>query len=222
MKALAFDQATARTGWAVGDENTDPRALRAAQSNHALFGTIKAPKREDFGERLAIIWREVNELIVQHEPEVIGYEEPFFPMQGRGGFKPKERYTPAAGFLAPSIDANPEGHDESSARFNPETLKQLQMVKGLIITTAALRGIPCFGCTPAQWRKTFLGYGRAPKGSSDDYMKQAVMRHCRSLGYEVTTSDPADAIGILHHLLHGPEASQRRQGDLLSMAGAKL
>lgn len=217
MKALAFDQATAKTGWAIGDERSDPR-----QGNPALFGTIRAPKREEFAERLAIIWREVNGLIVQHEPEIIAYEEPYFPYQGAGSGNGRPgAFTPASGFLNAEINQN---QDDAAERghTSPETLKQLQMVKGLIITIAALRGIPCFGAPPSTWRKTFLGYGRAPKGSDKDHMKAAVMRRCHMLGYEVRSSDPADALGLLFHTLHGPEAMARKQGDLLSMAGGSL
>jgi Holliday junction resolvasome RuvABC endonuclease subunit len=217
MKALAFDQATAKTGWAIGDERSDPR-----QDRPALFGTIKAPKRDEFGERLAIIWREANALIVEHQPEIIAYEEPYFPFQGAGSGSHKPgHYTPASGFLGAEVS---QSQDDAAERghTSPETLKQLQMVKGLIITIAALRGIPCYGAPPSTWRKTFLGYGRAPKGSDKDHMKHAVMRRCAALGYDVRSSDPADALGLLYHTLHGPEASARKQGDLLSMAGAGL
>ena len=215
MKVLSFDQATATTGWAFGDENSSNRD--GANSRYS-FGTIKAPKRDDFGERLAIIWRSVHSLVTQFHPEMIAYEEPYFPMQGAGGFKPKQAFRPASGFLPAEVDQQQDEHADKS-RFNPETLKQLQMVKGILITQAALHGIPVFGCTPSQWRVTVLGFGRAPKDAPADYMKKAVLRKLQSMGFEVTSHDASDAIGILIHALHGKEAAARKQGSLLDLAG---
>lgn len=219
MKALTFDQAMSVTGWAVGDENSSPRP---GESNRVYFGTIKAPKREDVGERLAHIWREATLLIEEHKPDIIGYEEPFFPIQGRGGPQQKQKFVPASGFLPAQIDQDQDHEGGGGSRFNPEMLKQLQMVKGIIVTMAALRGIPVEPCTSSQWRVTVLGYGRKPKGESEDFMKKAVRRRMQALGFDVDSYDAADALGILYHTLHGKKAMERKQGDLLSMAGAKL
>lgn len=218
MKALCFDQATATTGYAIGDENS---SHRMDSNNRYYFGTIKAPKRDNFGERLKIIGESAIELIETHNPDVIGYEEPYFPIQGAGGGGPRKGFTPRAGFLPAEI-APDQGHDEERSRFNPETLKQLQMVKGIIIYEAARRGIPALGCTPSQWRVTLLGYGRKPKGAEDNFMKQAVRQRLRAMGFDVDSFDAADALGILYHTLHGKEAAQRKQGNLLDMAGGLL
>lgn len=216
MKVLAFDQATATTGWAFGDENS---SNREDTNNRYSFGTIKAPKRDDFGERLALIWRSIHQLITQLGPEMIAYEEPYFPMQGAGGFKQKQAFRPAQGFLPAEVSQDQADDHGEKSRFNPETLKQLQMVKGILITQAALHGIPVFGCTPSQWRVTVLGFGRAPKGADADYMKKTVMRKLQAMGFEVTSQDASDAIGILIHALHGKEAAARKQGSLLDLAG---
>lgn len=215
MRVLSFDQATATTGWAFGNEDS---TTRENSNNRYSFGTIKAPKRDEFGERLAAIWRAIHHLITTLQPDAIGYEEPYFPMQGAGGFKTKTAFKPAQGFLPAEVDQHQDEHAEK-ARFNPETLKQLQMVKGILITQAALHGIPVYGCTPSQWRVTVLGYGRAPKGAEGDYMKKAVLRKLQTMGFEVTSHDASDAIGILIHTLHGKQAAARKQGDLLDLAG---
>lgn len=221
MKVLAFDQATSTTGWAIGTENSNPRANDRESRYH--YGVIKAPKREEFGERLAYIWREITILVEGHQPELIAYEEPFFPIQGQGGAKQKQHFRPASGFLPAEVSQDQGSEHGEKSRFNPETLKQLQMVKGIIITFAALRGIPVAGCTPSQWRKTVLGYGRKPNNESDDYMKRAVKQHFQRLGFDVAgPHDVTDALGVLYHTLHGPEAAARKQGDLLSMARSTL
>lgn len=223
-RALTFDQATAATGWCFGTENSEIRPKPGSNDSYR-YGVIKTPKRDVTGERLAILWREALGLIEEFEPDIIGYEEPFFPMQGQGSFKQKQRYQPSRGFLPGGAIPEADGEeDESPHRFNPETLKQLQMVKGLIITMAALKGVPAVGCTPSQWRATCLGYGRRPKGESEDYMKRAVRAHFLRLGFDIEGMpfDVSDAIGITWHTLHGKQAMERKQGDLLSMAGGLL
>lgn len=215
MRVLALDQATATTGWAFGTENS---SNRDGANDRYSFGTIKAPKREEFGERLKAIGDALEAMIHEAMPDMLAYEEPYFPIQGAGGFKPKQSFRPAQGFLAAEVDQDQSDHQEKS-KFNPETLKQLQMVKGLVLYLGAKHGIPVFGCTPSQWRVTVLGYGRAPKGSESDYMKKAVLRKLQSMGFEVTSHDASDAIGILIHALHGKEAAARKQGSLLDLAG---
>lgn len=214
--ALSFDQSTTFTGWAFADENGDPR-----QGSNSPFhsGVIAAPKRDDMGERLAHIFREADKLIDRFEPDIIGYEEPYFPHQGAGGGKAKVKKGKGGGFIPATAEEKAAqeakaDHGEKS-RFNPEMLKKLQMVKGVIITLAALRGIPTAPCTPSQWRKTFLGYGRAPQGEADDFMKRMARDQAKRLGHDSNSFDECDAIGIHYHTLHGPSALVRRQGDLL-------
>lgn len=216
MKALCFDQATTATGWAVGDEHSSPRR-DPGNNNRSFSGVIRAPKREEFGERLAFIYRQAMFLIDEHSPDIIGFEEPYFPHQGGGGGKPKFK----GGKGAAPAQADADGHEEKS-RFNPDMLKKLQMVKGIVITVAALRGLPVAPCTPAQWRVTFLGYGRKPDGEAEDFMKRQAKQRAHALGWEPGSFDEADAIGILYHTLHGKQAQARKQGDLLSMAGGGL
>lgn len=218
VKALCFDQSTTNTGWAAGDENGSPKP----GSNSPLYsGVIQTPKREEFGERLAFIYRQAMILVETHKPDIIGFEEPYFPHQGAGGGKPKYR---KGGGQSEFIHQEPEeeGPKDGGSRFNPDMLKKLQMVKGIIITVAALRSLPVAPCHPSQWRVTFLGYGRKPQGEAEDYMKRAVKRRAEQLGHAPSGYDEADAIGILYHTLHGKQAMARTQGDLLSMAGSSL
>lgn len=220
MRALCFDQSTTATGWAYGDEHADPRP---GSNSPFHSGVIKIPKRDEFGERLAFLHRAAEDLIDKFQPEIIGYEEPYFPHQGAGGGKPKERYKGRSGFISPEMEAEEGDAEEAGkSRFNPDMLKKLQMVKGVIITLAALYSIPVAPCTPSQWRVTFLGYGRRPKGEADDFMKHAARRRARSLGHEATSFDECDAIGIHYHTLHGKQALGRMQGDLLGQIAGNL
>lgn len=217
-RVLAFDQSMSSTGWAMGSETS---STDATSSNPYHYGVIKTPKRDDVGERLAILWREAEGLIDRFDPELICVEEPYFPIQGRGGIKQKGRFVPAAGFL--SAEVSEEAEDKNGGQISAETLKQLQMVKGIIVTLAALKGIPTVSCTPSQWRKTVLGYGRKPKGESDKFMKVAVKRHFMMMGFNIKGPDDiSDALGILFHCLHGKEAMERKQGNLLDMARGSL
>lgn len=213
-KALCYDQATTVTGWCFGTEKSDPRP---GNENSYQHGLVKVPKRDEFGERLAHLWRAIAGHIEKFEPDVIGYEEPFFPMQGAGGLKPKQAFQPATGFLPAHVDQE-QGDEDGGSRFNPDMLKKLQMVKGVIITQAALRGIPVLGCTSSQWRATFIGMGRAPKGETQAFMKKAVLAHAQRLGFDVVDDNESDAIGICWHTLHGKEAAARSQGNLFDMA----
>lgn len=218
MRILSFDQATGTTGWATGSTTDDPRGSYE-------FGSIKTPKRDQFGERLAIVFDIGAKLIEKYKPDMIYYEEPYQPPPVvRGSFgKPKSGFIPAEGFLPAEIHA--EGAQRGN-QVNMDTLNKLQMVKGCIITLAALYGIPTEGTTPAHWRKTLLGMGRIPDGvpaaERDKWFKRAVRDHFSRLGYETKSDDESDALGILYHGLFGPEAAQRAQGDLLGMVKRKL
>lgn len=212
-KALTFDQSITNTGWAFGDEHADPRP---GSNSPFRSGVIKAPKRDELGERLAHIFRSADALIDNLQPDIIGYEEPYFPHQGAGGGKPKWKGGKPA---ESAVDAEAKQEFGERTKFSPDMLKKLQMVKGVIITLAALRGIPVAGCTPSQWRKTFLGYGIAPKGEAADYMKHAVRAQAQRLGHDVSSFDECDAIGIHWHTLHGGEALKRKQGSFLDLMG---
>lgn len=213
MRVLAFDQATATTGWAFGTENSSNKD--GARDRYS-FGTITAPKRDEFAERLKIFGQAVRKFIHEAQPDLIAFEEPYWPHQKAAPVQ--SHYRPASGFLAAEVSQDQDQYAEKSG-ISPETLRQLQRVAGVLQFVAAENSVPVFSCTPSQWRVTVLGYGRAPKGSDKDYMKKAVLRKLQSSGFDVTSIDASDAIGILIHALHGKEAQARKQGSLLDLAG---
>ena len=211
-KALCFDQSSTNTGWAAGSEGTK-----------ADFGLIKIPKRDFVGERLHLLRQGVLQLADKYEPDIMAIETPFFPVDMAGGAswaRGKRGVAPAAGFLAAEIQDT--GAEADRAAFSPETIKILQKVAGTIETIAAELGVPLESYAPASWRKTVLGYGRKPKGEAADFMKRETVKRLRAMGYDLTSADEAEALGILHHCLHGPEAAKRRQGSLLDLVAGRL
>lgn len=211
MNVLSFDQATSITGWAAGSETT-PRGGYD-------FGTIRVPKRENFGERLAFLHGTIAKLIERYRPDMLAFEEPFFPVQRADTMRARGAGSRS---MLPA-EPEPEAVPGRGAAFNAETVKQLQMVKGTIITLAALYSIPAEGYTSSQWRVTLLGYGRVPKGMPDTFdMKREARKRVNALGYDVDVDDQAEAIGILMHALFGSQAAARAQGSLLSMVGGRL
>ena len=96
-RALCFDQATATTGWAFGFYPS---------SDLYDFGSIKSPKREHFGERLAHIHASIVKLVEKYEPDLIGFEEPFFPVD-RTAFSGPKAVPGRRSFLPPVEE--PEG-----------------------------------------------------------------------------------------------------------------
>lgn len=192
MRILTLDQST-RTGWALGADDD----LKAK----FLFGSFRMPKRDDRGERLVIFRDGLESLIAQYKPDLAGYETPFFPV-GNAPEKGKE-----------------EGRGR--AAFNVDTIKFLHNLEGVLIETTARHGIPTESFASSSWRVTALGFGRLPPGSPDDF-KALMKKRARQLGYDVADDNEADAIGVLLHMLYGPPAAQRKQGDLLAMVGGKL
>lgn len=195
---LALDQATT-TGWAACPDS--PNAFTPALVKSGYF---RAPKRPLDSERLALIYNGIIELGQRFEPELICIEAPFFPWAGTGGEQAKSE----------------DGEERKSKwRFNLVTVKWLQQVKGVVLAAAGNLSVPFEEYPPQSWRKTFVGFGFAPDGEDDDWMKREVMRKAKALGFEPAISDQADAIGILAHAIKGTPGQKRRQGDLFALTG---
>lgn len=199
-KIIALDQAST-TGWACGFD--DPERFTP---EFVVKGHFRAPKRPLDSERLAHIHASVIELARRFEPSLIVIEEPFFPWQGTGGAQAKEG----------------EEGKRSKWQFNLTTVKWLQMVKGVVLSVCGELSIPFEEYPPQSWRKTFTGWGFAPQGEDENWMKREVLAIARRQGFEPAIQDEADALGILKHAIAGPPGHQRRQGDLFSMVTENL
>lgn len=186
MRALTVDQA-ANSGWCAGsDKSNEPFA----------FGSFRMPKRDVIGERLVIFRDGLVDIIETHKPDVIAMETPYMPM---GQTKPRFDGDKRAG----------------NSTFNPKTIRFLANIEGILKEVAARYALELEEFPSSSWRVTALGFGRLPKGSTQDF-KKLMMARARALGYAVKNDNEADAIGMMLHLLHGPPASLRAQGDLLS------
>lgn len=195
---LGLDQATT-TGYAAAPDDEARFLPGIVQS-----GYFKAPKRPLASERLAHIHRAVTELVERFRPDLIVIEQPFFPWSGTGGQAPKE-------------SDGQEPAKRSKWQFNLETVKWLQMVKGVVLSVCGEHAIPFEEYPPQSWRKTFVGFGFAPEGCDENWMKRECMRVARAAGFEPGIQDEAEAIGILKHAIAGPPGHKRRQGDLFAL-----
>ncbi len=198
---LGMDASTSVVGWAAGSETTK-----------FLSGSITAPKNLTLGERLNLIYSEVDSLVLRVAPDLIMVEEPFFPIDMQRGFdKP----------AAPGEQGEPAPKKKRAA-FDPATIKALQKVAGILEAVAAKHSIPLDFCQSQAWRRTFFGFGAAPKGDPSWDWKREAIRRARALGYDPQNADEAEAIGVTYHGLHGAPAAERKQGDLLAMAKSSL
>lgn len=98
------------------------------------------------------------------------------------------------------------------------TIQWAQKIEAVCLIAAHRAALPIQSVASATWRKTVCGFGRAPKGSTADFMKKAVLNRMRQLGYTVSGHDEGDALGIAMHFLVGAPAMERIQGDLLEQA----
>lgn len=195
IRILCIDQAT-RSGWSFGIEHSQERYL---------FGSFRMPKRDAPGERLVIFRDGLEELIIAHRPDILAYESPFVPV-GQQGQQPEK------------------GPGPRRAAFNVNTIKFLLNLEGVLLEVASRHDLTAEHYPSSSWRVTALGMGRLPPGAADAGMdfKKMMKTKARQLGYEVADDNEADAIGILIHMLNGPPAAARQQGDLLAMAGSGL
>lgn len=72
MIVLGIDPGTAITGWGVVREEADGRSVLLA------YGTIQTPASMPLPQRLRQIFRQVEALIEQYQPEAVSVEQVFF------------------------------------------------------------------------------------------------------------------------------------------------
>jgi Holliday junction resolvasome RuvABC endonuclease subunit len=194
-RVLALDQAT-RSGWTFGGTKLD---LRQWKSGH-----FSAPRRDEEGERLNLIYDNCLCLIDEHQPDLVAYEEPFDPTWD-------------------ALEALKKGKQPRS-NFNRTTLTFLERVKGAVMMAASRRSVPTEGYSPRQWQATL----QLPKTPAADprwdestqvklrqkWRKQAIFKRVLALGGRITTEDEADSWGICLHACHGKVANARAQTDL--------
>ena len=82
---------------------------------------------------------------------------------------------------------------------NAKSNEFLTMLRGVLIEVSEAYRVPYAMVPAATWRKTFLGYGRAPKGSKGFPWKAKAVARCAALGWAPNRHDEAEALGILFH-----------------------
>lgn len=199
VRVLALDQAT-QTGWATGTG-------RDLEDKTIAFGLLRIPKRDDPGERLKIFRQNLIDLIDFYKPDLVAFETPYWPRP-------------------PTKEQLNDPDFEPPSNINQETLQFLQWVRAIVMTTCAEMSVPSEHYAPSSWRKTAIGFGRAPKidpltnaKPDSEYMKRAMKKRAESMGYAIEAFDESDAIGILIHALSGKPAVSRMQDDLFQSAG---
>ena len=70
MRVLGIDPGTVTMGYGVIDENADSLTV-------ATYGTIDAPARSPIGERLFLIYNQLNKLVKKYHPDATAIEQPF-------------------------------------------------------------------------------------------------------------------------------------------------
>lgn len=62
--------------------------------------------------------------------------------------------------------------------------------------------IPVHVVSQDAWRKSFLGFSKAPKGTTDGsaWLKAQAKAQCQRIGVEVKNADAADAVGVAWHV----------------------
>ena len=199
---LALDQAT-RTGWTVGGSKIE--------LTDWVSGHFKAPKRDEEGERLNIVYDETLALIEKYQPDLVAYERMFNPT-----------FTDAK-------------RGVERQQFNVEIMAFLERVAGAVKMAAARTSTPTEAVRPQSWQATLKLPRKStlaelhlnerpdfknplPELSDPQWKKKMTMRAVRMLGAHVTTFDEADSWGICYHCLHGKPAVERATNDLFARA----
>jgi Holliday junction resolvasome RuvABC endonuclease subunit len=196
-RILAFDQSSAKSGWTFGST--------ATPLGEWISGRFRAPKRDEIGERMNIIYDAALDLIDIHGPDIVVIERPFDPSW-------QEATAAAKG-------------EEYRQQFSRATMNLLQMVRGAILMAAARRSVPTEDYPTQSWQATLkLPYPPAdiPKAKRSLWKKEEVRRIVTRMGAKVETLDESDSWGLCFHALHGKAGIKRATEDLFARARSGL
>lgn len=182
MKLAAFDIAS-RTGICLidGERIEHVETWKTRQKRPEGLG----PQEIDIQHEAAIgeeFRAHVFALLASWNPEHIGYEQP--------RTRDYERTKKHVG-LGVSYTTKERGSSNLA-------LVRSLMLCGHLIGVCNLKNIGAVGISLDDWRKSFLGYSRAPRGTPDGrkYLKQATIAQCKLIGVEVPNDDAADSVGV--------------------------
>lgn len=190
-RILGADIAT-RSGFAIDDGRTirvhsfKPRAKRPdSLSRNEISVEYEAELAEEFRDH-------VRSVLVAEEIEYAAYEEP----RTRDFERVKTVVDTSSTWAGKAVR-----HEKERGSSNAAMLRTFGLCEQFCGVCQRL-SIPTLCVSGDDWRKSFLGYSRAPRGTTDGrkYLKQAVIKQCRLIGIEVPNDDAADAAGVVFHL----------------------
>lgn len=157
-----------------------------------FFGSWKLPKTgNDVGSYLLHFHDLLRLFLLKHEPDVVAFEAPLYLLHtGRKG----------------------------ESKTQPITARKLFGLAGEAERTIAQlsrRGmaVRCFEAHQQSWKKHFCGFANFGK-SRKPYPP---IETCNARGLEVSSTDEADAVGILDYTSHKVAPEQARNSDPLAL-----
>jgi hypothetical protein len=211
MILAGFDIAT-NTGLTI-DDGKIIRARSWRAKAKRPFGLKATEIDEGYEAEIAEEFRDfvLSTLIAEHVTDV-GYEKP----RTRDFERTKVE-----------IDTSSEWAGQAFKKTTERSSSNLAMVRGIVLCAVLLGvcrrlNIPAMPIPADDWRKSILGYSRAPKGVKDGrtHLKKAVMEQCRRLGVQVANDDAADSVGVVFHLRALLAPYGKKVGDLFEKDGA--
>jgi crossover junction endodeoxyribonuclease RuvC len=172
MRIFGIDPGSERTGYGCID---------SSGSRHILVtcGTLSAPPRTTFSERLLLIHSGLKSLLERHRPECVAVEDIFFARNVRSALK--------------------LGH-----------------ARGIALLAASQAAIPVAEYSPAEIKRSVVGYGRAEK-----QQVQAMMKLLLGLDEVPSPHDVADALAVAICHIHTSTSATGRAAAAAS-AGPRV
>lgn len=138
--------------------------------------------------------------------EAVGIEQPLTPQIERR----RPVFNPQADFSGQAITYQKTG----ATSFG--TIYRIYGLHYQAVEVCSRLNIPVHVIHQSEWRSSFIGVTRAPKGASNGtaWLKNKAKDRCVQLNIPVRNADQADAVGVCHHLLSILTPYKPRAGQL--------
>jgi len=135
MKVLGIDPGFGRLGFGIIEVVRDnPRMI--------AFGCFETDKSEAHADRLVKVAKKLNELIVEHKPELVGVEKLFFQKNVRTAMKVSEArgviLTTLAQAGIPIVECSPQDVKIAVSGYGKADKKQVQSMVQLLLKLTSL------------------------------------------------------------------------------------
>ena len=186
-RILGADIAT-RTGFAVNEGDSfrvhtfKPRAKRPDDLSQGQISVEhEAALAEEFRDH-------VRGILVAEEIEYAAYEEP----RTRDYDRVKTIIDTDTAWAGKSVR-----HEKERGSSNAAMLRAVVLCATFCGVCQRL-DIPTISVSGDDWRKAFLGFSRAPRGTTDGrkFLKKATVKQCRLIGVDVPNDDAGDGVGV--------------------------